>query len=164
MTRRDGKHSYERPSRCVDIPLMNARSQYSASRQARFLLNHCRNADTSADRISFTVTQNMFIAYVFRRQPSVCLSRRPVTSTSEHTVTTSDLLYTLRYHAPATDRSIWRSVNVTGVCRLRVCIPTIITTIIHHRRYTCVCRIYGKDALCVMCVSGSGGNVSPVHN
>ena len=72
-TRRDGKHSYERPSRCVDIPLMNARSQYSASRQARFLLNHCHSADANTDRISFTVTQNMFMAYVFRRTPSIRL-------------------------------------------------------------------------------------------
>jgi len=62
LTRLDCDDSCERPSRRVDIPLMNARSQYSASRQARFLLNHCRSADANTDRISFTVTQNALMA------------------------------------------------------------------------------------------------------
>ena len=51
-------YSHDRPSRCVNTPLMNVRSQYTATRQASYVPNHCRSSCANTDQLSFTFTYN----------------------------------------------------------------------------------------------------------
>ena len=136
----DTGNSYDRPSRCVDIPLMNVRNQYTAVQQAKLLLNHCRSSSPNTDRLSFTFTYNMFWPTCFADSETLTLKAR-----IEFAYFWRDKSYSCRLNGKS------QPVCYIGDSHS---IPTIGLASIHLERITRTRRLHAKAIFRVLWMAG----------